>query len=123
MKKETFKILCAWSVACVVIQLIDSYVTKIPMLHPESTAPDVRGAEQAGVWCIKPIFQWQTCWRWQTTYLLAVGVHKTFLPCIWQMSRFAEVRFLKRFQLVDNLLGPAKAKSCKIGVHETFDLP
>ena len=75
------------------------------------------------VWCIKPIFQWQTCWWWQTTYLLEVGVHKTFLPCIWQISRFAGVKFLKRFQLVDNLLGPAKAKSCKIGVHKTFDLP
>ena len=43
---------------------------------------------------------------------------KHFLPCIWQILRFAGVKFLKRFQLVDNLLGPAKAKTDKIGVHK-----
>ena len=56
-------------------------------------------------------------------FLLNFGVHKTFLQYIWQISRFAGVTFLKRFQLVDNLHYPAKAKSDYFGVHETRELP
>ena len=106
--------------------------SKVGSIVAGCCAPTARGGKVcktcvvtciSGVWCIKPIFQWQTCWWWQSTYLLEVGVHKTFLQCVWQISRFAGLKFLKRFQLVDNLLGPAKAKSCKIGVHKTFDLP
>ena len=56
-------------------------------------------------------------------FLLESGVHKTFLQYIWQILRFAEVTFLKRFQFVDNLLDPAKAKSDFFGVHKTRELP
>ena len=62
---------------------------------------------------------WQTCWGWQTTYSLEVGVHKRFLQFIWQILRFAGVKFVRRLQLVDNLLDPAKANSDKIVVHKT----
>ena len=52
---------------------------------------------------------------WHSTYLLEVSVHKTFLQCIWQILRFAGVKFLKRFQLVDNLLAQQSQTQTKLG--------
>ena len=74
---------------------------------------------RTGALCIKPSA------TWQTTYLVEVGVHKTFLQCIWQILWFAGVKCSRMFQLVDNLVHPAKqkAKSVNIRVHKTCELP
>ena len=94
-------------------------------LKLENGAQKHMPVSRTGALCIKPFATWQTCWGWQTTYLLEVGAHKTFLQCIWQILWFAGVKCSRMFQLVDNLVLPAKqkAKSVNIRVHKTCKLP